>query len=239
MFLIPGHDTLDWSKGIHVNSLKEEWRHVLSIIQRYVTCEGRFATIYRYHLRFLLHITWTSKLSLPFYLLKSLSKMAMRVKNHPDHSSHNIFNHVLIKLLVLNELKKRNWAWLHFLFWSRFEVEKYEVAEVRDDGKEEEGKTPPNKGLISYSKRHKQGGQETPKQLKIYKIKVTEQRSGHKVDTEAEQSKKRDEVDKEKIVVTPRTPSHFEEEPEEKESKTCIPELFNGEIKLGIPINFN
>ena len=70
MFLFPRHEPLDWSKGICQNSLKEEWREVLSIIQRYVTYEGRFTTLYRYHLRFLLHVVGVSKLNLPFYLLE-------------------------------------------------------------------------------------------------------------------------------------------------------------------------
>ena len=33
LFLLPGHETLDWTKGIQRNALRDEWRHVLSIIQ--------------------------------------------------------------------------------------------------------------------------------------------------------------------------------------------------------------
>ena len=56
LFLLSGHETLDRNRGIHRDTLKEEWRPTLGIIQRYVTCEGRIATIFRYRLRFLLHV---------------------------------------------------------------------------------------------------------------------------------------------------------------------------------------
>ena len=41
-FLLPRHENLDWSKAIHQSQLKEKWREILSIIQRYITFEGRF-----------------------------------------------------------------------------------------------------------------------------------------------------------------------------------------------------
>ena len=91
-----------------------------------------------YHLRFLLHVVGASKLNLAFYLLKSLSKMETQLRNHPDHTSHSIFHHGLKKLLLLNELRKKSWTWLHFLFWSGFEVEKIEIAEKEIDGKSKE-----------------------------------------------------------------------------------------------------
>ena len=41
LFLRLGYEKIDWSQGIPRYCLKEEWRQVLSIIQKYVTCEGR------------------------------------------------------------------------------------------------------------------------------------------------------------------------------------------------------
>ena len=86
IFLRPGYENTDWSQGIPRNCLKEEWKQVLAIIQRYVTCEGRFETIYKYHMRFFLHVAGVSKLNLPFYLFKSLSKMSAKVKSHLDYT---------------------------------------------------------------------------------------------------------------------------------------------------------
>ena len=51
------------------------------------------------------------------------------------------------------------------------------------------------------------------------------------MDIEPEQSKKHDEVDKEKIVVTPRTTSRFEEELVEKASETCMPEVISPKVE--------
>ena len=82
------------------------------------------------------------------------------------------------------------------------------------------------------------------------------QRSSHEVDTKAEQINKHDEVNKEQIMVTLRTPSHFEEKPVEKASEIGMPEaispkvekdlllfvileLFNGDLILGLQIKFS
>ena len=67
-FLLPSFEGLEWSKEIHLNKVKPRWRYILKVVQRYVTCAGRFATVFRYHLRFLLHINGESKLKLPYYL---------------------------------------------------------------------------------------------------------------------------------------------------------------------------
>ena len=57
--------------------------------------------------------------------------MEVRVRNHPDHTSHNIFHHGLIKLLIVKELEKEGWTWSLVLFCSRFKVEKPEDAEEK------------------------------------------------------------------------------------------------------------
>ena len=90
------------------------------MVQRYITCEGRFATIFRYHLRFLLHTNGESKLNLPYYLFKSIEKIIAREIHHPDHS---VFHHGLIKLLINFELGKTGRSWKHFVFWFGFEFE--------------------------------------------------------------------------------------------------------------------
>ena len=115
-----------------MNNVNPKWRDVLNIIQRYIMCEGRFATVSRYHLTFLLHLNDESKLNMPYYLVKSIEKMVTWVRNHHDHTNHSLFHHVLIKILITIELKKMDKSWKHFLFWSCFEVE----LQTNDEDKE-------------------------------------------------------------------------------------------------------
>ena len=49
--------------------------------------------------------------------------MDTRVENHPDHTSHSVFHHGMVKLLVLTKLRKRNRSWKHFLVLLGFELE--------------------------------------------------------------------------------------------------------------------
>ena len=66
-FLLPTHRDPVWIQGIQRTFLLEEWSDILHIIQRYVTCEGRFATIYLYHMWFIQHISSTKRLNLPYF----------------------------------------------------------------------------------------------------------------------------------------------------------------------------
>jgi len=68
------------SKGVPRSHLVEEFDKMLKIIQRYFTCEGRFNTLYQYHIRFLLHFIGKDEMKIPFYLLRSIGKMSNRVQ---------------------------------------------------------------------------------------------------------------------------------------------------------------
>jgi hypothetical protein len=56
--------------------LLEPYEKMLRVIQRYFSCEGRFDRVYQYHIRLLMHFIGKSPLKLPFYLYRSLGKMA-------------------------------------------------------------------------------------------------------------------------------------------------------------------
>ena len=43
----------DWGKGVHIQKFKPEWIEPIKILQSYITCEGRFAFVFKYHFRFL------------------------------------------------------------------------------------------------------------------------------------------------------------------------------------------
>ena len=55
--------------------------------------------------------------------------MVIRVHNHPDSSSNNIFHHDLVKLLIAKYLEKHGRSWSHFIFWSSFKIESKEFEE--------------------------------------------------------------------------------------------------------------
>ena len=105
-YLFPAHKNPYWSQGIQRSFLFKEWKNVFQIIQRYVTCEGRFGTVYHYHMHFLQHVTGANKLNLPLFLLESLEKMSVRVQNHPISFGSNMFHHGLVNLLITQELGK-------------------------------------------------------------------------------------------------------------------------------------
>ena len=85
------------------------------MVQNYITCEGRYDRILKCHLRLLMNLNGSLKLILPFYLLKSLQRMATWVRTHPKHTAHSIYHQGLIKLLVISHLNKYGRSWEMFL----------------------------------------------------------------------------------------------------------------------------
>jgi hypothetical protein len=86
----------------------EHHDQLLRVIQRYFTCEGKFNKVYLYDIRLLMHFTGKKALNLPYYLCRSLGKMADKVQAKSKQVEPNQFHFSLIKLLVLKELKKTN-----------------------------------------------------------------------------------------------------------------------------------
>ena len=110
-FLVLGDEKLDWKNGVHINRMKPKWRVPLEVIQNYITCDGRYDRVLKCHLKLLLHIHGVIHLNLPFYLLKSLQKMMLKVQKCPSHTARSIYHQGLIKLLVLNQLEKEGRSW--------------------------------------------------------------------------------------------------------------------------------
>ena len=129
-YLLP-NVVADWGKGVHIQKFKPEWREPIKILQSYVTCEGRYASVFKYHFSFLQHLSHESKMNLPFFFLKSLQKMSSRFKEHQDHTKQFIFHHGLIKLIISTELKKRGNTWDYFLFFFGFQSEKKDQSKRR------------------------------------------------------------------------------------------------------------
>ena len=87
----------------------------------YFTCEGRYHRISMFHLKFLAHLVGKIKMNMPYFLLRSLIKMSSKVRARPKTPPHCIFHRGLIKMLIINHLRKLNTTWENLLFWGYFD----------------------------------------------------------------------------------------------------------------------
>ena len=116
------HKNVVWKKSIPSTWLEEKWQQLLKAILVYITCEGRYNRVMIYHFKLMNHFTCRSPLNLPFYLHKSLTKMAHQVKSQPTKIAGRLSHHALIKIILQELLQRGNIAWTYFLFWNEFET---------------------------------------------------------------------------------------------------------------------
>jgi hypothetical protein len=122
-FLKIDYQTDNFSKGVPRSHLVEYFDKMLKIIQRYFTCEGRFNMLYQYHIRIFLHFTGKDEMNIPFYLLRSMGKMFDRVQAKFKVVDTSVFHSGLIRMLVMEELKKRNIPWEQFIISAHMQLE--------------------------------------------------------------------------------------------------------------------
>jgi len=96
------------SKGMPRSHMLEYFEKHLKGIHRYFMCEGRFNIVYQYHIRLILLFTGKESMNLPFYLFRSIGNMLDKVEDTSNKVDTNVFHTSLIKMLVLEELKKTN-----------------------------------------------------------------------------------------------------------------------------------
>jgi hypothetical protein len=123
-FLKDEYQNPPWSHGMPLCMLNPEWSNYLLLIQQHFTGDGRYSRFYLYHLRFLLHLIG-KRMNVPYYFLRSLSKMERKIQTKSDKSNplgDSLYHQGLIKLLILHELKKTDRTWEQFLFWGGFET---------------------------------------------------------------------------------------------------------------------
>jgi hypothetical protein len=94
---------------VHVEN---RWHGLLAVLKQFVTCEGRFGFVFLYHIRLLMNFIGF-QLNMPYYLWRSLYKMAKRYKRQQLDSS--LFHHGLIKILLVHQLKLQHDDWNAFL----------------------------------------------------------------------------------------------------------------------------
>jgi hypothetical protein len=107
-FIKPEYRNLKIGANIPSEYPIEPFEKLQKIIQKYFTCEGRFVKVHQYHIRLLMHFTGRSPLNLPFFLCRSLGKMADNVQAKADQLENNLFHFYLIKMLVVEELRDLN-----------------------------------------------------------------------------------------------------------------------------------
>ena len=83
-YLKPEHRGMIWKKSVPSSWLEESWQQLLKAIVVYLTCEGRYNRAMIYHFKLMNHFTGNNPLNLPFYLHRSLGKMAHQVKDQPS-----------------------------------------------------------------------------------------------------------------------------------------------------------
>lgn len=114
-FLKRRYKNINWSKGVPRVWLKDEWRILLAILQRFITFEGGYAYTFQYHIRILKHFESDDLINFPYYLWQSLCKMAMLVQRNVRNPKGSLYHYGLIKLLIVEELQKKNSTWDAFL----------------------------------------------------------------------------------------------------------------------------
>ena len=100
--------------GYPVKYLQPQWETLFQIIIQYITCDGRYATVHFYHLRFLM-ASKGSKMNLPYFLLNSLWKMASAIQKNIGDKYRSLFHHGLVKILVKYQLSFIGKSWDQFI----------------------------------------------------------------------------------------------------------------------------
>jgi hypothetical protein len=119
----PKYQVSDLSKSMPRSQLSEQFDKLLKIIQRYFTCEGRFNTLYQYHIRLFLHFTGKVEMNIPYYLLRSIGKMSNRIQDKSKYVDSSLFHSGLIRILVYEELGNKGISWEHFVVTSHFNLD--------------------------------------------------------------------------------------------------------------------
>jgi len=130
-FLKPNSPKPDWSVGISTVLLQKKWGAAMIAVREYLTCEGRYKHLYRFHLRFLLHLTGEKEMNLPFYLIKDLTKISAKIQKNPLTMDSSLSHHSLITMIVFDQIIRSGVSIRSFLSDSGFYQKDKLQEEVR------------------------------------------------------------------------------------------------------------
>jgi hypothetical protein len=160
--------------------------------------------VYLYHIRLLMHFTGKKALNIPYYLCRILGNMVDKVQAKSKQVEPSLFHFSLIKLLVLEELKKTNGEWSSFLSTSGFCAETISSPPSK-------GSTPStNDKATSSSLKRKRGKDKEQQPVVIETLETT---------TKISLSKGSKEKGKEPLKQGINTTANIEETPDSKRRK--------------------
>jgi len=97
--------------------LYKEWHETLITVKKYFTCEEHYHRLGMFHFLFLAHLSSQIHIKVPFSLLNNLKRILAKVQNKPKYT---LYHKGLIKLLVVEHLKKLTRTRDNFLFFGGF-----------------------------------------------------------------------------------------------------------------------
>jgi len=91
-------------------ALCSPWDEVVFCLQKLITCEGRYSLAHHYHVKIFMHLKGQKLFNMPYYLHKSLSKMAefMRKKRNPNTA---LYHKGLIMMIINEESERMGISW--------------------------------------------------------------------------------------------------------------------------------
>lgn len=107
--------SVNWKKGVPRSWLVHPWDEMVYILQKFVTYEGRYSIVYLYHIKLLLHLKRQCVISLPYFLLQSLTKMSKTIQKQKGNENKNLYHFGLVKILIEHELQRRGKTSKEFL----------------------------------------------------------------------------------------------------------------------------
>jgi hypothetical protein len=113
----------DLSQSMPRSQLIKQFDRLLKIIHRYFTCEGRFNTLYQYHIRLLQHFTGNFEMNVPYYLLRSIGKMLDMIQDKSKDVDSSLFHFGLFRMPDFEELGKKEISWEHCVVTSHFKLD--------------------------------------------------------------------------------------------------------------------
>jgi len=91
-------------KGIPRSWLVHPWDEIVYVIQKFITCEGRYRIMFFYHIKTLMHLRGDCVIILPYFLLQSLTKMSKIVQKQRSNMDRSLYHFGLVKTLIKFEL---------------------------------------------------------------------------------------------------------------------------------------
>lgn len=114
-------DTSFFRKGIPISALEGKWSSMLLILQKFITCEGRFGSMYVYHLSLLMNFLEDGTLNIPLFMFNSLRRMATNAQKKIEAIEITLCRHGLVKILVEHHLKSVGDTWDDFFLKNFFQ----------------------------------------------------------------------------------------------------------------------